>query len=210
LWPESSPENARKSFDTLLARLRKLMSPHLPIPVKHYLYTQKGILCLENYEIDGLDFFEAARTGLSHSKNGDWLQAYAEFRTAFSLYRGMMPEDTFKSEQVLVYNDELVNLFVEFTTAWAQHMVDSGRSDEAIGLIEKILQINLLEENLTTLLYNLHTQNNNLLKARSVLDRYKKALQRADYSKEEIEEILENLIRSGDIYCPRHGVYKPT
>jgi replicative DNA helicase Mcm len=28
--------------------------------------------------------------------------------------------------------------------------------------------------------------------------------------KEEIEEILENLIRSGDVYCPRHDVYKPT
>jgi len=27
---------------------------------------------------------------------------------------------------------------------------------------------------------------------------------------EEIEEILENLIRSGDVYCPRHDVYKPT
>ncbi len=196
LWPESSPENARKSFDTLLARLRKLMSPHLPIPVKHYLYTQKGILCLENYEIDGLDFFEAARTGLSHSKNGDWLQAYGKFRTAFSLYKGMMPEDTFKSEQVLAYNDELVNLFVEFTTAWAKHMIESGRPEEAIGLIEKILQINLLEENLTTLLYTLHTQNNNLLKARSVLDRYKKALQRAEYTRDEIEKILEE-IRSG-------------
>ena len=108
----------------------------------------------------------------------------------------MMPEDTFKSEQVLAYNDELVNLFVEFTTAWAKHMVESGRSEEAIALIEKILQINLLEENLTTLLYSLHTQSNNLLKARSVLDRYKKALQRAEYTREEIEEILEE-IRSG-------------
>ncbi len=52
LWPESSPENARKSFDTLLTRLRKLIAPHLPVPVKNYLYLQKGILCLTNYEID--------------------------------------------------------------------------------------------------------------------------------------------------------------
>ena len=33
LWPDSTPENARKSFDTLLTRLRKLLAPHLPRPV---------------------------------------------------------------------------------------------------------------------------------------------------------------------------------
>ena len=46
LWPENPPDKARKSFDTLLSRLRKKLSPQLPLTVKKYLYIQKGIVCL--------------------------------------------------------------------------------------------------------------------------------------------------------------------
>ena len=42
-----------------------------------------------------------------------------------------------------------------------------------------------LEEKLTVLLYKLHSQNNNHLKAREILERYRKALLKADYTKEE-------------------------
>ncbi len=126
LWPESSPENARKSFDTLLTRLRKLIAPHLPGPVKEYLYLQKGILCLANSEIDSLQFLEAARTGLSHCKNGDLWRAHNAFQTAMSLYKGAMPEDTFRSEQVLTFNDILANLMVETASTWAKNLAEAG------------------------------------------------------------------------------------
>jgi len=193
LWPDNSPENARKSFDTLLARLRKLITPSLPVHIKNYLYIQKGILCLANYEIDGLEFIEAARIGLSHSKNGDWLQANIAFQTAFSIYKGVMPEDIFKSEQVLSYSDQLTHLLVEFSTVWAVNMTQTGRSEEAISLIEHILLINLLEENLTTLLYKLYNRNNNPLKARTTLERYRTALTKAEYTEEEISEFLDEI-----------------
>ena len=196
LWPDNSPENARKSFDTLLTRLRKLLAPHLPSQVKDYLYIQKGILCLSNYEIDALEFIETAKTGLSHSRNNDWLQAHNAFQTASSIYKGMLPEDTFKSEQVLAYNDNLIHIFVEFTTICARNMANTGRSEEATDLVERILQINFLEEDLTQLLYQLYNQNNNPLKARDTLERYKKALIKAEYTEEEIAEFLDEIIKS--------------
>jgi len=195
LWPDNSPENARKSFDTLLARLRKLISPALPVPIKNYLYIQKGILCLANYEIDGLEFIEAVKIGLSHNKNGDRLQAHNAFQTAFSVYKGVMPEDTFKSEQVLVYNDQLIHMLIEFTTAWATNMTKSGRPEEAITLIEKVLKLNPLEENLTHLLYRLYSQNNNPLKARDTLEHYRNSLIKAEYTKEEITEFLDEITK---------------
>ncbi len=194
LWPDNSPENARKSFDTLLTRLRKLLAPHLPSQVKDYLYIQKGILCLSNYEIDALEFIETAKIGLSHSRNNDWLQAHNAFQTASSIYKGMLPEDTFKSEQVLAYNDDLIHIFVEFTTIYARNMANTGRSEEATDLVERILQINFLEEDLTQLLYQLYNQNNNPLKARDTLERYKKALIKAEYTEEEIAEFLDEII----------------
>lgn len=195
LWPDNSPENARKSFDTLLARLRKLLNPTLPVPVKNYLYMQKGMLCLANHEIDGLKFTEAARIGLSHNKNGDRLQAHNAFQTAFSAYKGIMPEDTFKSEQVLAYNDMLIHVLIDFTTTWTTNMTRSGQYEEAIVLIEKVLQLNLLEENLTHLLYRLYNLNNNPLKARDTLKRYRNCLVKAEYNAEEIASFLDEITK---------------
>lgn len=195
LWPESSPENARKSFDTLLARLRKKIAPHLPAPIKDYLYLQKGILCLTNCEIDSLQFLEAAKTGLSHCRNSDLWRAHNAFQTAFSLYKGAMPEDTFRSEQVLTFNDILANVMVEAASTWAKNLADAGRLEEAITIIERILLINYLEEKLTILLYKFHCQNNNHLKAREILERYRKALLKAEYSEEEATSFIEEIIR---------------
>ena len=196
LWPESTPTNARKSFDTLLTRLRQLLTPHLPTSIKDYLFIQKGILCLTNYEIDALQFLEIARTGISHSKNGDWLQAHNAFQNALSLWKGGMPDDTFQSEQVLAFNDTLAGLLVEIGSIWAKNLAESKRFEEAITILERILKLNYLEDNLTILLYKLHCLNNNPLKSREILERYKKALLKADYSEEEAADYLEDILQS--------------
>ncbi|MGB3213015.1 MAG: BTAD domain-containing putative transcriptional regulator [Desulforhopalus sp.] len=194
LWPESSPENARKSFDTLLTRLRQLIAPQLPVPVKEYLFLQKGILCLANYEIDALQFLEAGRTGLSHANNGDWWKAHNAFQTAISLWKGVMPEDIFRSEQVLSFNDTLASLMVDLGSIWAKNLAEAGRLEEAIAILDRILVINYLEEKLTILLYQFHCQNNNHLKAREILERYRKALLKADYTNEEARSFIDELI----------------
>ncbi len=194
LWPESPPANARKSFDTLLTRLRQLLTPHLPTSVKDYLFIQKGILCLTNCQIDAMQFLEAARTGLVHSKNGDWLQAHNSFRTALSLWKGSMPDDTFRSEQVLAFNDSLNELLVEVGMTLATSLARSQRLEEAIAVVERILLRNYREERLTGLLYQFHCRNNNPLKSREVLERYKKALLKAEYSEEETVDYLEEIV----------------
>lgn len=198
LWPDSSPENARKSFDTLLTRLRKLISPHLPVPVKNYLYIQKGILCLTNYRIDALDFIEAARIGLAHCKNEDWWQAQNAFRNGLSLWQGGMPEDIFQNEQALEFNDEINNLLIDIATTRANNLPTSVHTDEAIQFIEKILQTNPLEEDLTALLYAFYEQQNSPLKARSTLDRYKAALTRAEYTEDEVEDFTAAIIQQAN------------
>jgi len=195
LWPESPPENARKSFDTLLTRLRKLIGPHLDVPVKDYLYLQKGILCLTNYYIDALHFVEEARTGLSHAKNSDWLQANYSFQTAITLWKGALPEDAFQSEQVLSFNDTLTHLLSEIARVWSANLIEYGRLDEAIVVLERILKINYLDEELTGILYRCHSQNGTPVKAKDVLERYRKALLKADYTETEAEEIVAEIDR---------------
>lgn len=196
LWPESSPENARKSFDTLLNRLRKLLNPYLSIPVKNYLYLQKGILCLANCDIDSLQFQETAKAGLAHCKNGELWQAHSAFSTAVSLWKGAMPEDTFRSEKALLYNDSLVGLMAEIGSIWAKKLAEAGQLEEAIAILERILHSNSLEEELTLLLHTFHCRNNNHLRAREILEQYRRALLKAEYTPEETDSFIDEIIRT--------------
>jgi len=194
LWPESPPDNARKSFDTLLTRLRKLIGPELNLPIKDYLYLQKGILCLTNYDIDALRFVEEARTGLSHAKNSDWLQANYSFQTATTIWRGALPEDVFQSEQVLSFNDTLTRLLSEIAKVWSTNLIESGRQEEAIEVLERILKINYLDEELTSLLYQCYVQNGASVRGKEVLERYRKALLKAEYTESEAAEIIAEML----------------
>ncbi len=196
LWPDNSPENARKSFDTLLTRVRKLIGPVLPRPVQDYLFLQKGILCLANCRIDAMDFIELARTGLSLSKNSDWWQAHNAFNTSLSLWKGLMPEDNFKSEQVMHFNDRLMDLLSEIGLIWAKNLSEAGRHEEAVTILEQILQANFLEESLTILLYRVHLKNHNPLKAKEILNRYHTCLLKADYDKSDADAYVEEIIHS--------------
>ena len=182
----------------MLTRLRKLIAPHLPRPVKDYLYLQKGILCLTHCEIDALQFNEIARTGLSHCKRGHFWQAHNAFQTAIPLWRGTMPEDVFRSEQVLTFNDILANLMTEIGSTWAQNLAETGRLDEAIAVLERILSLNYLEDGLTILLYKFYCRNNNHLKSREILERYRKALLKAEYTQEEACSFIDQIITTTD------------
>ncbi len=195
LWPDSSPENARKSMDSLLTRLRKLFAPHLPDDVSEYLSLQKGILCLTNNQIDAFGFLKAAQAGLSHSWNNEWWQAQNAFQTAFSLWKGALPEDIFRSEQVLSFNDMLLDQLVEMAIVWAKSRASAGKPEEAISIVEQVLQINYLEENLTILLYRFHIHNNNPLQANETLEQYRTALVKANYTEQEISSFIDEITR---------------
>lgn len=196
LWPDSTPANARKSFDTLLNRLRKKLAPHMPRPVKEYISLQKGILSLTNYDIDALHFFKMARAGLAHSNNGEFLQAHNAFQTAISLWHGAMPEDTFRSERVLSFNDTLAGLLTKTGSTWAKNLAEAGRLDDAITILERILLRNSLDETLTILLYSFYCLNNNHLQAREILERYRKALVKAEYTAQQAASFIEQIIAS--------------
>ena len=195
-WPDTTPENARKSFDTLLTRFRKELAKHPDMQVKEHIFMQKGILCLAHYDLDVLKFSEAAKTGIAHSRNGDWWQAGNSFNIALHFWKGILPEETFKSEQVLDYNDHLVAVLVEFILVWAKHLAVSGNPEAAVKVINRGLEVDSLEERLITLLYTLHLYNNAPLKARKTLDSYRTALLKIDYPNEECEDYIRGMVKT--------------
>ncbi len=195
-WPDTAPANARKSFDTLLTRFRKELSTHPDMQIKEHIFMQKGILCLAHYDLDVLTFSEAAKKGITHSKKGDWWQAGNNFNIALHSWKGILPEETFKSEQALDYNDHLVAVLVEIILTWAKHLAVSGDPEAAVKIINRGLEVDSNDERLITLLYTLHLYNNSPLKARKTLNSYKTALLKIDYPNEECEDYIRGMVKA--------------
>ncbi len=69
-WPDSPPEKARKSFDTMMTRLRKTLRDKLPAEINHYLKVEKGYVQLINTSIDAVQFMRNAQRALKLGKTG--------------------------------------------------------------------------------------------------------------------------------------------
>jgi LuxR family transcriptional regulator, maltose regulon positive regulatory protein len=192
-WPDSSPEKARKKFDTLLGRLRKNFSDNITVPVQNYIVMNKGFLCLHHAETDSLQFMEASRAVLAHSRKKEWWQAGNSCHHALSLWKGSLPTDTFTNEYASSWEMTLLDTFTTISMTWGTHLAATGRIDEAIQIVENILLSNGLEEKAVVLLCDLYTRNNMPVKIRKTLERYRKALEDIDYTKEEIEEIIAEI-----------------
>ena len=195
IWPDTPPVNARRSFDTLLTRLRnRLDSAPLPHSAKLYLVLKKGILELAHSQTDALQFIAAASTGLRHARAREWWQAGNAFRAAFSLLNGLWPEDIFCSEQAVSLNDRIISTLIAATLSWAAIMIRAGETGEAISLVERSVHIHFYDERLVALLYALYRENNNHLKAGDTLERYRSALKRNRYTDEEIDDLQDEII----------------
>ncbi|MBB5348937.1 hypothetical protein JWG42_11685 [Desulfoprunum benzoelyticum] len=194
IWPDSPPINARRSFDTLLTRLRNRIDPALPHSAKLYLVLKKGILELAHSQTDALQFIAAARAGLRHARARERWQAGNAFRTAFSLLNGLWPEDTFCSEKAVALNDQIISTLIEATISWAAIMVRAGETEEAMSLVERSVNIYFYDERLVSLLYALYRDSSNHLKAGNTLERYKSVLKRNKYTDEEIDDLQDEII----------------
>ncbi len=196
LWPDSPPQKARKKFDTLLGRLRKSLSTHLSLPIKNYIVMQKGILSLSNIQTDIQQFLEAGEKALYHSKRNELWQAGNYFNRALSLWKGNLPTNIFTSDPVYSYENNLVHNYSVISIKWGEILAQIGQLDEAISVIEKLLQTNGLDENGILLLCRLYGRANQPLKIRATLERYKHALRQIEYSNEEAEEIISGITAS--------------
>ncbi len=196
LWPDSPPQKARKKFDTLLGRLRKSLSSHLALPIKHYIVMKKGILSLSNIQTDVLQFLETGDRALAHTRKNELWQAGNYFNRALSLWKGNLPTNIFTSDPVFSYENSLLSHYSKIALQWGKILAQTGQLEEAITAIENLLQTNGLEENGIILLCRLYDQANRPLKRRATLERYRKALKQIEYSNEEIEEMIAEIIAS--------------
>lgn len=190
LWPDSSPEKSRKKLDTLLGRLRSTFSEHLPVHSKNYLVLNKGILSLENTVSDLEEFLDNCKAGFKHADRDEFWQAGNRFYDALQLWGGSLPSDTFHNDSIYVFEDSLLATYEKMSLRWSQILTDAERQKEAIPILTKLLHTNPLMEEAVILLCRVYDATYQPLKIREILDNYRKALLKAEYEKDEIEEMI--------------------
>lgn len=191
LWPESTPEKARSSFDSLLLRLRKTLDDRLrPHAAKDYVVLQRGILCLKNCRVDAIEFLLAARRGLelhSRGKRADAKEALAE---AARLWQGPFALATAEIERLRDFHDELERLYLEVVLHWSEILTDDGERGKACEVLRRALTYDRTNDALVKVLYRNCLREENPAQAAEVVRQYEESLRRAGFSAREIREAL--------------------
>jgi len=198
LWPESTPEKARSSFDSLLLRLRKTMDAFLhPFAIGDYLSLQRGILCLDNCRIDVVEFQLAARRGLELLKRKNAEAAREAFAEALDLWEGTFVPGASEVERLHEFKDGLERLYVEVVLAWSQLLMADSAYEEAVQVLLQALPYDRVNDDLVRALHASYVATNNPAKAGEVLRQYQAALWRSGFSSKEIQEIVSGITAPG-------------
>jgi DNA-binding SARP family transcriptional activator len=195
LWPESSEDRSRASFDTLLSRVRRVLDAAChPLSAKNYLDLKRGVLALHNCHPEDGDFSKEIVSGLRLARQGRPWQAGNQLFRALRLWRGgYLSRLGVDDEQLLARRSELERLYLRGVLALGGLLVAAGRGGEALDLYNEALRVDPTQHDLVKALYDLHSRGSSPGSARRVLEQYRKALARAGYAPEEIDAIVESL-----------------
>lgn len=196
-WPDSPPEKARRNFDALLERTRKILTDELSLAAKRYLVLSRGILTLTNYALDFDVFMKLTARGIILASQNKWWQAAGFFNCALQLWDGSLPCHSLSGDAALELEEELVHTVKKLARIWGSYLQSRGLLDEAAGIYEKAWEADPLDEEFATNLYRSYLLNNNRHKCWRMLERYKKSLASFEYKPEEIATMCNELITEG-------------
>jgi len=195
LWPESSTEKSRANFDTLLSRLRRVLDAVChPLSAKYYLALQRGVLCLSHCSLDAEEFTAGIGAGLRLARQKQRWQAGNRLYRALRLWQGgYLKNISVDDDATLARRAELEGLYLEGVLAWSRLLAEAGMIDDAIEIVTTALKVDPTHHALVKNLYDLYILARLPGQANRVVESYRKALGRADYTHDEIGEIVESL-----------------
>lgn len=201
-WPESSQDTLRIKFDTLISRLRKTLAESLPdntAPL--YLSREKGMLWLAHCRIDAHMFLDGVKQGMVYYRLQEFWQAGNMFAAIEPLWLGEFAPGVTGDDRVRHFRDALNASLSEMALAWSDLLVRSDRLADAIGVMNKALLYDPLNDRLYTLLYRLEGQRSAVY-ARRVLDRFKSVLRQEGFREGEIADLVHAVASSPTHHAP--------
>lgn len=191
LWPDSTSTRARSSFDSLLSRVRRTLDQALaPFDSKKYLVVKRGYLCLEHSLIDAHEFRRLIRKANQQNSAGELWPAEITFSSAFSLWRGTFVPGDFGSDEAIIFQDELEQLYLDSSQTFARLLAQNERYQEAAKLLRDALRYEPTNDGVVRLLYSLYLAQDSPGKTSQIIKQYSEALVRENFPAHEIEVAL--------------------
>jgi two-component system phosphate regulon response regulator PhoB len=191
LWPDSTSTRARSSFDSLLSRVRRTLDQALaPFDSKKYLVVKRGYLCLEHSLIDAHEFRRLIRKANLQTSAGELWPAEITFSSAFSLWRGTFVPGDFGSDEAIIFQDELEQLYLDSSQTFARLLAQNERYQEAAKLLRDALRYEPTNDGVVRLLYSLYLAQDSPGKTSQIIKQYSEALARENFPAHEIEVAL--------------------
>ena len=194
LWPDSSAEKARNSFDTAHSRLRKALETGFGRQIRQdYLVLEKGILALCYVRNDNAEFSAALGEARYHLQRQNFWQAELALWRADRNWSGEYLAGFSLDAELPYQREQLTQSRLEQLVALARLLCRRGDCQQAMQLIQAGLALEPTEDALVQMLLELAQQQGETRLARQTLENYRQALQNADYDLEEIEELIGTL-----------------
>jgi LuxR family maltose regulon positive regulatory protein len=149
LWPESSPETAKRNLTTSLHRLRKGIEPTLDKTIgSAYVHLKANLvsLDLELCLVDVHEFLSLCRDGDKKDREGDAAGALALYQEAAHRYQGdFLPEEPYLP-WAESRREELKGRYVEVLERLAELYEKRGALTKAIHCLKQLLKTDPLWE----------------------------------------------------------------
>lgn len=194
LWPESSPQKARNSFDTAHSRLRRALEGCFGQCVRqNYLVLEKGMLSLQNVQIDSVLFPQLLKNIRYQMQRDNFWQAEHALWKMDHLWGGEFLAGYDLDGDLPFQREQLSQLRLEQLGLLARLLQQRQQSEEAVRLLQQGLLLDSTYDPIIRQLLFLYRQQNDIYSADRVLEKYRSALHNEGYDTEEIDELIEVL-----------------
>jgi DNA-binding SARP family transcriptional activator len=190
-WPDSQPEKARSTFDTMLSRLRRILKGKLqPQPVKKYLKLQKGVLSLEGVVVDASEVIVDIGRARDLVRRREFWQADVAYTMALSRWHGQFMPGSCSADQSVGYSHQLQKLCLDASLEWSNLLNESGQSRRSIEVLSHALSMDRCNESIMKALYRSHMRDGNISMAHQMLQQFEDVMRAESYSPTEIARVL--------------------
>jgi len=194
MWPSSNKEHARKSFDNLMSRFRKLLAEGFAgINPKDYITINNGIVKLTNVKSNADTFINLCTHAWSHYEKGEYTDTLQHLFEAKDLYTDRYLPFVVDVEKIDAKRQYADQAFIDLITLINRINVYLPDIISLDIIFSKWLDIYIHETDMVKVAYRYYKKKNNIVKCFAILKQYTEFLNNEGFSNDEIDHLIFTL-----------------
>ncbi len=191
LWPDSSRDHARKSFDNLISRFRKMMADAFPgLDPKNYLTLQNGILRLQNIKSDADLFLKHTKQAKEHYSRGEYTLSMETLVKAQDLFKNRFFANVTGIAPVQQKSREIDAAFLSMLKLMQRlgFFLPDVFSPERF--FDRWMDCYMSETEMVAMAYKYYNSLSRHQKCREIINAYRRFLRQDGYTEEETNDLI--------------------